>query len=174
MGYSSALSSMDSTSNGLQILKQRKSDARMSRITDLLSVEATLSSANQKELDNLIICDTYDPKSFSESHRIFKSTHNNVFSALGMLVRTCSVICLFCRTHWGTYGNFMYKCPHFRLPSIQLCALTCPSCCQFFISVCLWSHISMSIFWRHVFIGAKFIFCFPLTITQHRDRNLIK
>ena len=91
MGHSSVLSSMDSTSNGLQILKQRKSDARMSRITDLLSVEATLSSANQKELDNLIISDTYDPKSFSESHRGFKTTHNNVFAALGMLVSLLSV-----------------------------------------------------------------------------------
>lgn len=90
-----ALSSMDSKSKGLQILRQRKADARVNRITTLLSEKTTLSSANQKELANLMNCDTYDSSAFTESHQRFKVTHNNVFAALGTkFIRECSGIFL--------------------------------------------------------------------------------
>ena len=84
--HSSGLSSMDPKSTGLQILKQRKADARMSRIAALLSEDGALSLANQKELASLMNTDTYDSNTFSESHRLFKATHNDVFATLGIIM----------------------------------------------------------------------------------------
>ena len=75
---------------GIQILKQRKAEARVSRITDLLSEEKELSSSNLKELNNLLRCDTYDPTIFTASHGYFKLNHNKVFSALGKHFLICT------------------------------------------------------------------------------------
>jgi hypothetical protein len=83
---SSSLSIVDPTIKGLQTLKLRKADSRVNRITALLMDKATLSSARQKELASLLKCDTYDPDSFSESHRLFKVNHNDVFAALGTTI----------------------------------------------------------------------------------------
>ena len=80
---SSSLSNVDPAIKGIQILKQRKAESRVNRITDLLSEENALSSANQKELSSLLSCDTYDPNSFTESHRTFKDNHNEIFASLG-------------------------------------------------------------------------------------------
>ena len=78
------LCSVNPSIKGIQVLKQRKAEARVSRITSLLSEDKELSSANRKELNSLLRCDTYDPTVFSESHRLFKLNQNKVFSTLGM------------------------------------------------------------------------------------------
>lgn len=83
---SSSLSIVDPVILGKQTLKLRKADSRVNRITALLTEKDTLSSARQKELTNLLKCDTYDPSSFSESHRLFKVDHNNVFAAVGTTI----------------------------------------------------------------------------------------
>lgn len=79
-----ALCSVNPSVKGIQVLKQRKAEARVNRITSLLSSEEELSSANRKELNSLLRCDTYDPTVFSESHRLFKLNQNKVFSTLGV------------------------------------------------------------------------------------------
>lgn len=84
-GIASATSPMEST--GLQILKQRKADARMSRISTLLTEGLPLSDSNQKELNSLMKTDTYDSNSFSECHRLFKAEHNKVFATLGKVMK---------------------------------------------------------------------------------------
>ena len=83
---SSSLSIVDPTVKGIQTLKLRKAEARVNRITALLMDKDTLSSAHQKELASLLKCDTYDPNSFSESHRLFKVNHNDVFATLGTII----------------------------------------------------------------------------------------
>ena len=88
---SSSLSNVDPAIKGIQILKQRKAESRVNRITDLLSEENDLSAANQKELSSLLSCDTYDPNSFTESHRIFKENHNEIFASLGEILNVLSV-----------------------------------------------------------------------------------
>lgn len=79
-----SLCNVNPSTKGLQVLKQRKAEARVNRITNLLSEAKELSSANRKELSNLLRSDTYDPAGFSESHGLFKLNQNKVFSALGM------------------------------------------------------------------------------------------
>ena len=81
-----SLCSVNPSTKGIQVLKQRKAEARVNRITNLLSEGNELSSANRKELTNLLRSDTYDPAGFSESHGLFKLSQNKVFSALGMHV----------------------------------------------------------------------------------------
>lgn len=83
------LCSVNPSIKGIQVLKQRKAEARVSRITSLLSEDKELSSANRKELNSLLRCDTYDPTVFSESHRLFKLNQNKVFSTLGMYCLWC-------------------------------------------------------------------------------------
>ena len=79
-----SLCTVNPSIKGIQVLKQRKAEARVNRITNLLSEEKELSSAHLKELKSLLRSDTYDPTVFSESHGLFKLNQNKVFSALGM------------------------------------------------------------------------------------------
>ena len=69
---------------GKQILKQRKCEAKMNRISDIL-INKQRNESNimeQKELTGLLYQDTYQTLDFTESHRIFKVLHNNVFTTL--------------------------------------------------------------------------------------------
>ena len=102
---SSSLSNVDPATKGIQILKQRKAESRVNRITDLLSEESTLSSANQKELSSLLSCDTYDPNSFTEAHRTFKDNHNEIFASLG----NNSGLSSFCSLHFSWIHLFRSK-----------------------------------------------------------------
>lgn len=102
---SSSLSNVDPATKGIQILKQRKAESRVNRITDLLSEESALSSANQKELSSLLSCDTYDPNSFTEAHRTFKDNHNEIFASLG----NNSGLSSFCSLHFSLIHLFRSK-----------------------------------------------------------------
>jgi hypothetical protein len=67
-----------------ELKRLKKAENRMNHIANLLSKKDRIGSADQKALDTLLSRDTYDPTIFTESHRQFKQTHNEVFTLLAL------------------------------------------------------------------------------------------
>ena len=74
-----------------ELKRLRKAENRMNHVANLLLKKDRISSADQKALDKLLTRDTYDPALFTESHRQFKQTHNNVFTLLALHCSSSSV-----------------------------------------------------------------------------------
>ena len=65
-----------------------KAEARMNTLSTLLGQESgPINQDNQSALQNLLKTDTYFSARFSDEHKAFKSTHNDVFV---QLIRHCS------------------------------------------------------------------------------------